>query len=177
MVGFIDCTTTPSISDAYQEFAATVGKYTQVLDIRCFAVEPADNQPDTDSRVVMIPNQSQQKLAFYLSTMISDYASTVLKELATQVAPLAAGTTGSGGARLTAVANQVAPLQPECERTATQVGYLEDRSDARSVNGDAPATSIFDRTVLRVKKNSPARSLKYIADICLLGGSTSDAQQ
>jgi hypothetical protein len=28
---------------------------------------------------------------------------------------------------------------------------------------------------LRLKKNSPARSLRYIADICLLGGSTENA--
>ena len=59
-------------------------QHTQILDKRCFAVEPADNLPDVDHRVIMIPNQSQQKVAFYMATMISDYASTVLKELATQ---------------------------------------------------------------------------------------------
>ena len=64
-------------------------QHPHILDKRCFAVEPADNQPDIDSRVIMIPNQSQQKVAFYMSTMISDYASSVLKELATQVRPAA----------------------------------------------------------------------------------------
>jgi len=34
----------------------------------------------------MIPNQSQQKLAFYMSTILSDFATSVLRELASQLA-------------------------------------------------------------------------------------------
>jgi len=56
------------------------------LGERCFALEPADSQPDSDSRIIMIPNQSQQKLAFYMSTILSDFATSVLRELASQLA-------------------------------------------------------------------------------------------
>ena len=43
---------------------------------RCFAFEPSENQADDTKGLIMIPNVGQ--LGFYMSTMISDFASELL---------------------------------------------------------------------------------------------------
>lgn len=71
------------MSESYKQFSTVLTSFPGYLSTRCFAFEPTDNHLDTEQNVIMIPNKGE--LSFYLSTMIEDFAYSLLKVLNTKV--------------------------------------------------------------------------------------------
>ena len=81
MIGIIHCPTFPDLSQGYGRFNQLLSKLPKCMNVKCFAFEPDENQPDDEKNVIMIPNQSEEQLSFYMGTMIADFVSSILQSL------------------------------------------------------------------------------------------------
>lgn len=87
MIGVIHCPTFTDLSQAYVEFERVRRQHPTAVAVTCFAFEPRDDQPDfAKDNLVMIPPGDTKRLQAYLSTLLHDFAATLLKELETMVA-------------------------------------------------------------------------------------------
>jgi Transport protein Trs120 or TRAPPC9, TRAPP II complex subunit len=81
LIGICHCPSESDLSDAYTEFLSVKSKFPKVLASRCFAFEPMESQFDSLDRpdLILFPNQDVLHLRFYLSTIVSDIATTMLE--------------------------------------------------------------------------------------------------
>ncbi|RIB16973.1 TRAPP II complex [Gigaspora rosea] len=78
VIGIMDCCEWTNLNDGFKKFTEIYKNYSSSVAYRCFAFDPAENQPDDTKGLIMIPNVGN--LGFYMSTMISDFASNILTE-------------------------------------------------------------------------------------------------
>lgn len=81
-IGIAHCRSCKSLTTAYAAFEETRRKsYPGAIESRCFAVEPFENQEDSEKNVIMIPNQDEEHLKFYLNTLLVDFVSCLLRKI------------------------------------------------------------------------------------------------
>ncbi|CAG8557002.1 9111_t:CDS:2 [Cetraspora pellucida] len=78
VIGIMDCCEWTNLNDGYKKFMDIYKNYSSSVAYRCFAFDPAENQPDDTKGLIMFPNDG--KIGFYMSTMISDFTSNILTE-------------------------------------------------------------------------------------------------
>ncbi|RKP17193.1 hypothetical protein ROZALSC1DRAFT_30977, partial [Rozella allomycis CSF55] len=78
IIGIVHCPQFEDLGEAHERFNKITSKFPQIINKRCFAFEPREDQPDNSKNVIMIPNQDEQ-LSFYLSTMINDFTCSFLQ--------------------------------------------------------------------------------------------------
>ena len=67
----------------YWKLIHSINQYPTALTHRCFAFDPSEHQPDDTKGLIMIPTVGN--MGFYMSTMICDFASTILAEFGSLV--------------------------------------------------------------------------------------------
>ncbi|KAJ3281136.1 hypothetical protein HK104_000185 [Borealophlyctis nickersoniae] len=77
VIGIMHCEQVPSISEGYKRYQSILNRYPSAIASRCFAFEPSELHTDDTKGCIMIPNDPN-KLLFYLSTQINDFASEML---------------------------------------------------------------------------------------------------
>eukprot|EP00002_Diphylleia_rotans_P018044 TRINITY_DN3493_c0_g1_i6.p1 TRINITY_DN3493_c0_g1~~TRINITY_DN3493_c0_g1_i6.p1 ORF type:complete len:546 (-),score=98.21 TRINITY_DN3493_c0_g1_i6:2168-3805(-) len=78
--GIIHCKRYKDLSTPQSQFTEIIKAY-PTAEARCFAVEPEDFHHDNIRHIIMIPAQSDEKLSFYFSTILQDFASLLLQKL------------------------------------------------------------------------------------------------
>lgn len=85
VVGVIDCQVCDDLSAACDQFYADSRRFRNVYLMRCFAFEPSEDMTDSESRVVLVPNQGPDRVSFYVSTMLADLATSLLHKFGQRV--------------------------------------------------------------------------------------------
>lgn len=101
------------LAEARSEFERVCGQHPQLLASRCYAFDPPDSQPDNVDGIVVVPSVGD--LNFYMSTLLADFAASLLAELSTLASGLDVAPNASTprDARLSAIvgANRPNPLR------------------------------------------------------------------
>ncbi|KAJ2436398.1 hypothetical protein GGF42_008921, partial [Coemansia sp. RSA 2424] len=81
VIGIVDCEMCDDVQAAYdEEFAQVLSRHTTAVAYRCLAFDPRPDQPDDVPGVTVIPNAGGS-LLFYLQTLLSDFAGTMVSAL------------------------------------------------------------------------------------------------
>ncbi|KAJ1945877.1 hypothetical protein GGF37_001475 [Kickxella alabastrina] len=80
VIGLIDCEANEDIVAAQDEFMQMVSQLPTAVAYRCLAFDPQADQADDVSGVTVIPN-GDESLSFYLQTLVSDFAGTMVSAL------------------------------------------------------------------------------------------------
>ncbi|KAJ1800741.1 hypothetical protein LPJ75_006496, partial [Coemansia sp. RSA 2598] len=80
VIGIVDCKTNDDVAEAYEEFLLQVSQFPTVVAYRCLALDPDIEQEDDVPGLTVIPNAGSS-LSFYLQTVISDFAGTMVSAL------------------------------------------------------------------------------------------------
>ncbi|CAG8555401.1 15541_t:CDS:10 [Funneliformis mosseae] len=78
VIGIMDCREWPNLKEGYKKFSEIIKNYRTAVAHRCFAFDPSEDQPDDTKGLIMIPDVG--KIDFYMGTMISDFANSILNE-------------------------------------------------------------------------------------------------
>ncbi|KAJ2388098.1 hypothetical protein GGI05_003885, partial [Coemansia sp. RSA 2603] len=84
VIGIIDCKMSSDVSEAYSEFLSVLAEFPTAVGYRCLAFDPLASQDDDVAGVTVIPNYGEgerSKLLFYLQTLVSDFAGTMVSAL------------------------------------------------------------------------------------------------
>ncbi|CAG8540594.1 1844_t:CDS:10 [Paraglomus occultum] len=218
VIGIMDCQEWPELTDGYRKFAGILKNYPSALAHRCFAFDPSEHQPDDTKGLIMIPTVGN--MGFYMSTMICDFASTILTEFGSLVetiesktfiespkvpslfsSPLlspngqlpshrySTPTISFTAPDLTSPQTPSFPLTPPSQvLTASSIGSMtaaanaKDQFHGRSFSSSTLATlsnpsSIMPTSMsdLKLKRRTPGRVQKLLADLYLLAGRLPDA--
>lgn len=80
VIGVMSCSQEGNVMVGYEKYLTLLKQFSDIGVSRCFAVEPLDTQPDLVVKdMVMIPNQDDQRLEFYIDTLMNDIALELLK--------------------------------------------------------------------------------------------------
>ncbi|KAJ2742844.1 hypothetical protein GGI20_004189 [Coemansia sp. BCRC 34301] len=81
VIGIVDCEMCDNVQAAYDEdFAQVLSRHTTAVAYRCLAFDPRPDQLDDVPGVTVIPNAGGS-LLFYLQTLLSDFAGTMVSAL------------------------------------------------------------------------------------------------
>ncbi|KAJ2883031.1 hypothetical protein H4R27_003048 [Coemansia aciculifera] len=81
VIGIVDCEMCDDVQRAYDEdFAQVLSRHTTAVGYRCLAFDPRPDQLDDVPGVTVIPNAGGS-LLFYLQTLLSDFAGTMVSAL------------------------------------------------------------------------------------------------
>ncbi|KAI8322822.1 hypothetical protein GQ54DRAFT_310547 [Martensiomyces pterosporus] len=80
VIGVVDCQLCDDVPAAYDEFLHVLSRHTTAVAYRCLAFDPRPDQLDNIPGVTMIPNAGGS-LLFYLQTLLSDFAGTMVSAL------------------------------------------------------------------------------------------------
>ncbi|KAJ2792686.1 hypothetical protein GGI18_000191 [Coemansia linderi] len=81
VIGIVDCEACEDVQRAYdEEFAQVLSRHTTAVAYRCLAFDPRPDQLDDVPGVTVIPNAGGS-LLFYLQTLLSDFAGTMVSAL------------------------------------------------------------------------------------------------
>ncbi|KAJ2878725.1 hypothetical protein FB639_003294, partial [Coemansia asiatica] len=80
VIGIVDCKATADVAEAYEDFLQQVSQFPTVVAYRCLALDHAADLEDDISGLTVIPNAGGS-LSFYLQTLISDFAGTMVSAL------------------------------------------------------------------------------------------------
>ncbi|KAI8980967.1 transport protein Trs120 or TRAPPC9 TRAPP II complex subunit-domain-containing protein [Pilobolus umbonatus] len=180
VIGIMDCQEWKSkhLSDGYSAFITELEKYPSAVASRCYAFDPIEHQEDNTQGMIMIPNVGN--MAFYMSTMICDFASEILGQfsvLANQIK------------RMDIVESPVSSRSHVPSRSQHRYSQPPPSSSrsfelSRSTSlhtSDSPHTSSIVQNnsstgdIIRTKKRSLGRIKKMLADYYLLAGRLPDA--
>ncbi len=128
--------------------------------MRCLAVEPGETQMDDEKGVILIPNQSEKQVAFYLATIANDVACALLRHLASKVCHVPCG--------FSTADSQLQHLTLMVERDEKKPSALLPFERAQYGSDEAKFGSVM-------RKRSSGRLNKLLGDLCLLAASAADA--
>ncbi|KAJ2729475.1 hypothetical protein IW152_005615 [Coemansia sp. BCRC 34962] len=81
VIGIVDCEVCEDVQRAYdEEFAQVLSRHTTAVAYQCLAFDPRPDQLDNVPGVTVIPNAGGS-LLFYLQTLLSDFAGTMVSAL------------------------------------------------------------------------------------------------
>ncbi|KAJ1735957.1 hypothetical protein LPJ61_000263 [Coemansia biformis] len=80
VVGVMDCMLSDDVGAAYDEFLQAISRHTTAVAYRCLAFDLRADQHDDVPGVTVVPDTG--RLLFYLQTLLSDFAATMLGALA-----------------------------------------------------------------------------------------------
>ncbi|KAL1919540.1 uncharacterized protein VTP21DRAFT_2233 [Calcarisporiella thermophila] len=209
VIGIMDCQEwkEKDMSEGFKQFSQDLSKYPTVLVSRCFAFDPLENQPDTTKGLVMIPNFGD--MSFYMSTMMCDFASSMLTEFGNLAADIdKRQIIESPQARYSGYMSLAVPrpasrnsmhsfnppdMQPSVPQPAkTSLSSKKDVMPERPEHFESTYPALRSPSIAstlsptsnlsmatsaeaKVRKRTPARGMKLIADLYLLSGRLPDA--
>ncbi|KAJ2719933.1 hypothetical protein GGI07_004921 [Coemansia sp. Benny D115] len=80
VIGIVDCEASGDISRAQEEFMQVLARFPTAVAYRCLAFDPQADQADDVPGVTVVPN-GDSSLSFYLQTLVSDFAGSMVSTL------------------------------------------------------------------------------------------------
>lgn len=180
------------LDEARSEFERLLGQHPQCLASRCYAFDPPEGMPDNVEGMVMVPSVGD--LNFYISTLLADFAASILHELSNLASYLDTRTYVStprdpNASRPTNYRRSTLPELPgkldrsvNIERTASATPPQKTRTASRlssigsgvvgSTTSDTNTAAAADKST---KRKMQARLLKLKADLRALAGRWEEA--
>ncbi|KAI8097034.1 TRAPP II complex [Halteromyces radiatus] len=171
VIGIMDCQEwkDQSLRNGYQQFQASLEKYPSSIVQRCFAFDPADSQPDDIKGLIMIPNVGDK--AFYMNTMICDFASEILIQFSILAKSIRQHWIIKSPTSNTNHANS----PPTLLHNDSNFPSLYESSITSHNLSTTTSTSSSIQYTSKISKRAPGRIKKLYADFYLLSGRLPDA--
>mmetsp|Transcript_27323 Transcript_27323/g.66455 ORF Transcript_27323/g.66455 Transcript_27323/m.66455 type:complete len:1129 (-) Transcript_27323:20-3406(-) len=82
VVGIVHCPSIPNLGETYERFTALKKKplFSNAFRYQCYAFEPAAKEEKTYDEMIIFPDQDENHTRFYITTILSDLVSMVLKD-------------------------------------------------------------------------------------------------
>ncbi|KAI8881361.1 Trs120-domain-containing protein [Backusella circina FSU 941] len=163
VIGIMDCQEWNDLSIGYHQFEKCLSKYPTAIATRCFAFDPIETQQDDTKGLIMIPNVGN--ISFYMTTMISDFASDILAQFENLAH------------RLESFIFLESPTQPHRFSYPSASPATPIPNKRHSLNSIQPnnTLSITIPDTMKARRKTPGRIQKLLGDLYLLAGLLPDA--
>lgn len=134
----------------HDQFVKAIDSFGHCCVSRHFAFEPAEGQSDDNGDIIVIPDQGEDQIRFYMNTMINDFAISLLRQFDHMV-------------------HQLMPFYALFWQLE-EIGSMPKVPSPRDYDNSLPKESLN-----RLHIRFAGRKLKLIGDLYLLSGNFSEA--